>query len=96
MATPQAQPPVAEPADAPLAHEAAPQPAEKPQAGAALAHDAAQQGAPNLHSDNPSLAELEDELFPLPEEADAAAASDNANIFVNGGFLPGSGDGRTE
>ena len=82
MATP--QPSVAEPAAAPLAPEAAP------------AHDAARQGAPNPHGDNPSLAELEDELFPLPEEADAAATNEAANIFVNGGFLPGSGDGRTE
>lgn len=42
-------------------------------------------------SDNPSLAELEDELFPLPEEGAVPSGADAASdFFSGGGFLPGS------
>ena len=43
-------------------------------------------------SANPSLAELEDELFPLPEEEHDPQSS--SSVFVSGGFLPGSGNGQ--
>ena len=46
------------------------------------------------HNDNPSLAELEDELFPLPEEEKEHAAQPSSSVFVSGGFLPGSGNGQ--
>lgn len=46
------------------------------------------------HNDNPSLAELEDELFPLPEEEKEHAAQPPSSVFVSGGFLPGSGNGQ--
>jgi len=45
---------------------------------------------------NPSLAELEDELFPLPEEEKVHAAQPDSSVFVSGGFLPGSGNGQPE
>ncbi|QCC85342.1 flagellar assembly protein FliH [Desulfovibrio desulfuricans] len=45
---------------------------------------------------NPSLAELEDELFPLPEEEKIHAAQPDSSVFVSGGFLPGSGNGQPE
>ena len=45
--------------------------------------------APQVQTDNPSLAELEDELFPLPEEEHSQPAS-GGNVFVDGGFLSGS------
>lgn len=64
--------------------ESAPAPEPEPQAPPHAA-----QPAP---SDNPSLAELEDELFPLPEEEGAVpSGADAANdFFAGGGFLPGS------
>ena len=42
---------------------------------------------------NPSLAELEDELFPLPAEEQDHQSQPDSNVFVSGGFLPGSGNG---
>lgn len=45
-------------------------------------------------SANPSLAELEDELFPLPEEEKEHASQSSSSVFVSGGFLPGSGNGQ--
>lgn len=65
-------------------------------ASAAPVHEPAAEAAPNPPADNPSLAELEDELFPLPGEDDAAATRASDSVFVNGGFLPGADDGRTE
>lgn len=48
--------------------------------------------APHAANDNPSLAELEDELFPLPEEENGLEHEKNTdNVFASGGFLPGSG-----
>lgn len=46
------------------------------------------------HNANPSLAELEDELFPLPEEEQEHASQSSSSVFVSGGFLPGSGNGQ--
>ena len=46
------------------------------------------------HNANPSLAELEDELFPLPEEEKEHASQSSSSVFVSGGFLPGSGNGQ--
>ena len=46
------------------------------------------------HNDNPSLAELEDELFPLPEEEKEHTSQPSSSVFVSGGFLPGSGNGQ--
>ena len=43
---------------------------------------------------NPSLAELEDELFPLPEEEKEHVSQSSSSVFVSGGFLPGSGNGQ--
>ncbi|MCH5144971.1 flagellar assembly protein FliH [Desulfovibrio sp. UIB00] len=43
---------------------------------------------------NPSLAELEDELFPLPEEETEHVSQSSSSVFVSGGFLPGSGNGQ--
>lgn len=63
------------------------------------------------HAANPSLAELEDELFPLPEEENEPAdladfrqaepspsepSPSDSSVFVNGGFLPGTGNGQPE
>lgn len=63
--------------------EPAPAPEPEPQAPPHAA-----QPAP---SDNPSLAELEDELFPLPEEGAVPSGADAASdFFAGGGFLPGS------
>ena len=42
---------------------------------------------------NPSLAELEDELFPLPAEEQDHQSQPDSSVFVSGGFLPGSGNG---
>ena len=76
-------------------------PDPQPAAPAPLQHHEAQAA-------NPSLAELEDELFPLPaEEEDHYAQADSgqsesaqsdseradSSVFVSGGFLPGSGNG---
>lgn len=76
------------------------EPGLQPAAPAAQHHEA--------QAANPSLAELEDELFPLPEEEnDYAAPADSSqaasgqgdsrpsdsSVFVSGGFLPGSGNG---
>ncbi|MBQ9453150.1 MAG: flagellar assembly protein FliH [Desulfovibrio sp.] len=44
---------------------------------------------PPTQIENPSLAELEDELFPLPEEEHPQPES-GGNVFVDGGFLSGS------
>lgn len=68
---------------------------QEPAPNAAPAPTPAASAAHPPHGDNPSLAELEDELFPLPEEDDAASAR-SANVFANGGFLPGADDGRAE
>lgn len=46
------------------------------------------------HNANPSLAELEDELFPLPEEEKEHVSQSSSSVFVSGGFLPGSGNGQ--
>lgn len=46
------------------------------------------------HNDNPSLAELEDELFPLPEEEKDHDPESSSSVFVSGGFLPGSDNGQ--
>ncbi|WP_291445975.1 FliH/SctL family protein [Desulfovibrio sp.] len=46
------------------------------------------------HNANPSLAELEDELFPLPEEEKEHSSQSSSSVFVSGGFLPGSGNGQ--
>ena len=40
-------------------------------------------------ADNPSLAELEDELFPLPAD-ESPGADKEQNVFSDGGFLPGA------
>ena len=77
---------------------AAPEP--QPAAPAAQQHEA--------QAANPSLAELEDELFPLPEEekgqavpldssqpdsSQSSSSQADSSVFVSGGFLPGSGNG---
>ena len=67
--------------------------------GAAPAADAEPQPATpaaqqhEAQSANPSLAELEDELFPLPEEEKEHVSQSSSSVFVSGGFLPGSGNG---
>ena len=56
------------------------------------APDEMKHDAPHAANDNPSLAELEDELFPLPEEENGLEHEKNTdNVFASGGFLPGSG-----
>ena len=54
---------------------------------------AAQQQPHDAQAANPSLAELEDELFPLPAEEKDHDAQPDSSVFVSGGFLPGSGNG---
>ncbi|MTJ92371.1 MAG: flagellar assembly protein FliH [Desulfovibrio sp.] len=76
------------------------EPELQPAAPAAQHHEA--------QAANPSLAELEDELFPLPAEENGYAAPvdsshaasgqgesrpSDSSVFVSGGFLPGSGNG---
>lgn len=82
-----------------LASAAAPNFAANEQAGAdhaaMPAGEAGHQQAHEAQAANPSLAELEDELFPLPaepEETEVRAAQSDSSVFVSGGFLPGSGN----
>lgn len=85
-------------ADAHLA-ESSPAPMAQPHAG--IEGQPVQEQAPQPahaqaveHNANPSLAELEDELFPLPEEEKEHVSQSSSSVFVSGGFLPGSGNGQ--
>ena len=85
-------------ADAHLA-ESSPAPVAQPHAG--IEGQPVQEQAPQPahaqaaeHNANPSLAELEDELFPLPEEEKEHVSQSSSSVFVSGGFLPGSGNGQ--
>ena len=69
--------------------EPAPSAAPEPQPAAS----AAQVQAHEAPAANPSLAELEDELFPLPAEEQDHQSQPDSSVFVSGGFLPGSGNG---
>ena len=86
----QADGPVAESSPAPVA-----QPDDGVEGQPAQAHAPQPAHAQTAeHNANPSLAELEDELFPLPEEEKEHVSQSSSSVFVSGGFLPGSGNGQ--
>ena len=83
------------------AHPAESSPAPMAQPDAGVEGQPAQEQTPEPahvqaaeHNANPSLAELEDELFPLPEEEKEHVSQSSSSVFVSGGFLPGSGNGQ--